>query len=167
MSTATFVISYAYTVTYVTSKMLHLVQNIIRDIGLDPSKFAKDWATYENGISAWLASRHLQRVTLEVYDPATNNLVTRWDLEIVYSTVGEGNLWVDAAAVRYAILKAGLAPSSCLYDIKLNNLPGRPYIPGWEACTFRSTDGLKRYAVGATVGGNGISTETAYWSRPC
>jgi hypothetical protein len=167
MSTSTFVISYAYTVTYVTSKMLHLLSNIIRDIGLDPSNFARDWAVYDDGISTWLASRHLGRVSLEVYDPKSGDLVTRWDLEIVYSTVGDGNLWVDAAAVRYAILKAGLAPSSCLCNIKvkLNDLPDRPYVAGWEDCTFRSTEGLNRYGVGAAVGGNGLATEIAYWSR--
>jgi Bacterial HORMA domain 2 len=167
MSTSTFVISYVYTVTYVTSKMLHLLGNIIRDIGLDPSRFTKDWAVYEDGISTWLRSRHLKRVALEVYDPTTSGLVTRWDIEIVYSTVGDGSLWVDAAAVRYAIAKAGLAPSSCLYTIKvkLNDLPGKPTVPGWGDCSFRSTDGLRRYAVGATVGGNGLATETAYWSR--
>jgi hypothetical protein len=64
-----------------------------------------------------------------------------------------------------SIAKAGLAPSSCLYDIKLNMLPGKPYVAGWQDCTFRSTDGFNRYAVGATIGGNGLSTETAYWSR--
>jgi len=37
-STVTFVISYAYTVTHVTAKILHILTNIIRDIGLDPSK---------------------------------------------------------------------------------------------------------------------------------
>jgi hypothetical protein len=56
MSVSTFVISYTYTVTYITAKMLHLLSNIIRDIGLDPCKFAKDWAVYEDGISTWLAS---------------------------------------------------------------------------------------------------------------
>ena len=165
MSTATFVISYAYTVTHVTAKILHILTNIIRDIGLDPAKFTRSWAVYENGISAWLASRHLQRVTLEVYDPTTNNLLTRWDMDVVYSSVGDGDLWYDAAAVRYAIAKAGLAPSSCLYDIKLNTLADRPYVAGWEDCAFRSTEGFNRYAVGATIGGNGLSTETAYWSR--
>src|ERR1700733_10218804 len=110
MST-TFVISYAYTVTYLTTKMLHLLSNIIRDIGLDPSKFANDWGTYEDGISTWLTYRQLERVTLEVYNPQTSGLITRWDIDVVYTSIGEGTLWVDAAAVRYAIAKAALAPS--------------------------------------------------------
>jgi hypothetical protein len=165
MSTSTFVISYAYTVTYVTAKLLHILSNIIRDIGLDPSKFTKDWPTYENGISTWLADRHLERVTLEVYHPRTNDLVTRWDIEVVYSSVGDGSLWVDAAAVRYAIAKAGLVPSSCLYEIKVKNNPVARTVRDWTGCDFRSTEGFRRYAVGATVGGNGLSAQTSYWSR--
>jgi len=165
MSTSTFVISYAYTVTYVTTKMLLMLKEIIREIGLDPSNFADDWDTYENGVSTWLASRHLQRITLEVYDPRTNVLVTRWDIDVIYASVGDGSLWVDTAAIRYAIVKAGVAPSSCRYDIKLKNNPDYPTVRGWGSCDFRSTDGFRRYSVGATVGGNGLSAQTAYWSR--
>ena len=165
MSVSTFAVSYAHTVTYVTTKMLLTLKEIIREIGLDPARFTAQWATYEDGISTWLSSRHLQRVTLEVYHPVTNALVTRWDMDVTYSTVGDGLLWVDTAAIRYAIAKAGVAPSSCLYDIIVSRSAGYPIVSGWGTCNFRSTDGFKRYAVGATVGGNGITTQTAYWSR--
>jgi Bacterial HORMA domain 2 len=83
-------------------------------------------------------------------------------MDVVYSSVGDGNLWFDAAAIRYAIAKAGLVPSSCLYDIKVRTFPNEPYVARWSSCSFRPTDGFKRYAVGATIGGNGLSTETAY-----
>ena len=165
MSTSTFVISYAYTVTYITDKMLFLLKEIIRDIGLDPAKFANDWATYENAVRTWLASRHMERIRLEVYDPANNALVTFWDIDVVYATVGDGSLWVDAAAVRYAIIKQGHTPSSCRYDIIVINKPGRPNVPGWATCALRSTEGFRRYSVGSAVGGNGLSAEVAYWSR--
>jgi hypothetical protein len=46
MSSSTFVISYAYTVTYVASKMVLLLKEIIREIGLDPANFAGSWASY-------------------------------------------------------------------------------------------------------------------------
>jgi hypothetical protein len=165
MSTFTVAITYTHTVTYVTTKMLLLLKDIIREIGLDPANFADDWDSNERAISSWLASRHLQRVTLEVYNPRTGALVTRWDMDVVYATVGDGCLWVDTAAVRYAIAKAGLVPSSCLYEIKLRNATGRPDVDGWGPCELRSTDGFKRYAIGAMVGGNGLSAQTAYWSR--
>jgi hypothetical protein len=165
MSTSTFVISYAYTVTYVTTKMLLLLKEIIREIGLDPSNFVNDWDSNERAVSTWLASRHLERVTLEVYDPGNDALVTRWDIDVLYASVGDGSLWVDTAAIRYAILKAGLVPSACRYDIKVKNKQGRPDVQGWGPCDFRSTDGFKRHTLGATVGGNGLSAQPAYWSR--
>jgi hypothetical protein len=164
MSTSTFTVSYTHTVTYVTAKMLLLLKEIIREIGLDPSKLTSDWACYETAISTWLASHHLQRVTLEVYDPTNDNLVTRWDLDVEYAAAGDGTLWVDTAAIRYQILKAGLVPSSCKYQIKLTS-PGGREVSGWGAVPFRSTQGFNRYSIGTTIGGNGISTQAAYWGR--
>ena len=166
MSTSTFVISYAYTVTYVTTKLLLLLKEIIREIGLDPSKLTNCWESYENAISTWLRNRELERITLEVYDPRTGNLVTRWDIEIQYASVGDGSsLWVDTAAIRYTIIKHGLVPSACLYDVKVKNRPGYTPVDGWGSCDFRSTDGFKRYTIGSTVGGNGLWAQAAYWSR--
>jgi len=165
MSTSTFVVSYAYTVTYVTTKMLLMLKELIREIGLDPSNFVNDWDSNERAISTWLDSRHLERVTLEIYNPRNDALVKRWDISVLYASVGDGSLWVDTDAIRYTILKAGLVPSTCLYDIKVKNKPGRPDVQGWGPCEFRSTEGFERYTVGATVGGNDLSGHTAYWSR--
>lgn len=165
MSTFTVAITYTHTVTYVTTKMLLTLKEIIREIGLDPARFTDSWPTYERAMSTWLSSRHLRRVSLEVYDPRTSGLVTRWDMDVVYASVGDGALWADTAAVRYSIAKAGLVASFCRYDIILTTAPGRPDVTGWGPCDFRSTNGFKRYAVGATIGGNGLSAQTAYWSR--
>lgn len=165
MSTFTVAITYTHTVTHVTTKMLLTLKEIIREIGLDPSRFTDDWASNERAISTWLNSRDLERVVLEVYDSRDGNLVTRWDMDVFYASVGDGALWVDTAAIRYSIAKAGVVPSSCHYDILLQAKPGRPDVFGWGPGGFRSTEGLSRYCVGATVGGNGLSAHTAYWSR--
>jgi hypothetical protein len=165
MSTSTFTVSYTHTVTYVTTKMLLTLKEIIREIGLDPSRFSDSWALYETGLSTWLTSRHLEGVVLEVYNSLTNALVTRWDIDVLYTTVGDGSLWVDTAAIRYAIAKAGLVPLSCRYDLIFCTAPGRPEVRGFSSCSFRSTDGFRRYAIGTTIGGNGLAAQTAYWSR--
>ena len=164
MSTFTVATTYTHSVTHVTIKMLLTLKEIIREIGLNPTQFTDDWASYELAISTWLSSHHLKRVTLEVYNPATDELVTRWDLEIVYTMVGEGTLWADTAAIRYAIAKAGLVASSCRYEIKVS-APGGADVPGWGSCGLRSTEGFRRYGVGATIGGTGLTTQTSYWSR--
>ena len=165
MSSFTVSISYTHTVTHVAAKMLSILKDIIREIGLDPSKLVNDWDNYERAVSTWLSSRHLQRVILEIYDPRTNDHVKRFDLDVVYETIGDGGRWADTSAIRYFIAKAGLVSSSCMYDIKLTNAPGRPDVVGWGPCDLRSTDGFKRYSVGATTGGTGLSAQVAYWSR--
>jgi len=165
MSTFTVSITYTQTVTYVTTKMLLLIKEIIREIGLDPAKFTDDWESYERAISTWLSSRNLQKVTLEIYSSRSGELAARWDLDVLYATVGEGTLWVDTAAIRYSIAKAGLVPSTCLYELKLTVSPGAPDVAGWGPASLRSTEGLRRYVVGATTGGNGLTAQTAYWSR--
>lgn len=165
MSTFAVAFTYTHTVTFVTTKMLLTLKEIIREIGLDPTEFTDSWESYERAISTWLGSRHLQRVTLQVYEPRNDRLVARWDIDVIYTTVGDGALWVDTAAIRYSIAKAGLAPSRCRYDIVLTVAPGYPVVPGWNSCTLRSTDGFKRFAVGATIGGDGLTAQTAYWSR--
>jgi hypothetical protein len=165
MSTFTVSFTYAHTVAYVTDKMLHTILGIIRQIGLDPSHFTDDWDTNERAISTWLASRDLERVILEVYDPATGKAAGRWDMDVVYATVGDGSLWLDTDHVSYAIRKAGLVPESCSYDLLLTTKPGRPDVQGWGRRDLRSMAGFKRYSIGASVGGNGLTAQTAYWSR--
>jgi hypothetical protein len=167
MSTFTVAIAhtYAHTVAHVTTKMLLTLKEIIRQIGLDPSTFTDDWDTYEQAISTWLNSRHLQKVILEVYDPSTNMLVTAWEIDIVYVSIGDGSMWVDTDAIRYAIQKAGCVPSTCRYEIVLETAAGHPDVPKWGRVRLRSRDGFKRYSLGATIGGDGLSAQTAYWSR--
>lgn len=165
MSTFTISLTYTHTVTYVTTKMLLTLKEIIREIGLNPGRFSDSWDSYERAISTWLSSRHLLRVTLEIYYPSTNGLVARWDIDVIYSTVGDGTLWVDTAAIRYSIAKAGLVPASCLYDLILTTRSGRPDVPGWGPGDLRPTEGFKRYSVGATLGGDGLSAQSSYWSR--
>ena len=68
-------------------------------------------------------------------------------------------------AVRYAIIKAGVVPSACRYDIKVKNKQGRPDVEGWGPCSFRSTEGFNRYAVRFDRRSIGISAHPAYWSH--
>jgi len=166
MSTFVTVNTYSHTVTYVAAKMLLSVKEVVRQIGLDPGQLTDDWFVLERGISTWLGTRHLEGVTLEVYDSATDKLVTRWDFTVVYGYAGDGSLWVDTDAISYHIAKAGTVPWRCKYRIVVSTSAGRPSVPGWSDTSFRSTEGFSRYGVGATIGGNGIASQLAYWRRP-
>jgi hypothetical protein len=165
MSAFAFVDTYAHTVTYVTEKLLLCVKEIIRESGLSPAKMTGEWALLERGVSTWIRSKDLEKIVLEIYNPATGALVGRWDLGIIYGYGGDGSLWVDTDAIRYHIKKAGLIPSSCDYELIASTKPNRPAVEGWSVCQMRSTDGFSRYSIGTTIGASGLGAEIAYWGR--
>ena len=71
---------------------------------------------------------------LEIYNPATDKLVTRWDIDIVYGwSDGDGSFWTDTEQLKYAIKKAGLLPSQAKYKLMLDTKPGRPDVEGGAA----------------------------------
>ena len=48
---------------------------------------------------------------LEIFNPTTDALIVRWDIDIVYSwSSGDGSFWTDTEQLKYHIRKAGLAP---------------------------------------------------------
>jgi hypothetical protein len=166
MSTFVVVNTYTHSVTYLADKMLLSLKEIIRCSGLSPEKLAADWKVLQRGISAWLHSRHLQTVTLEVYSPKTDALVGRWDFDILYGSSGDGGMWVNTDDIKYHILKAGQWPSACGYRIVVDTKSGEPAVEGWDKTTYRSTNGFVRQSLGTTIDGNGLKSGSAYW-RAC
>jgi hypothetical protein len=165
MSTAVSVNTHAHTVTYVATKMMMSLKELIRLVGLDPSKLTAEWKIVEEGIATWLGSQHLRQVALEIFSSSTDKLVTRWDIDVNYGYGGDGSFWTDTAALRYAIAKAGELPSGCSYRVMVNTAPGAATVSGWSSSSYRSTDGMSRYGVGATIGADGIAAETSYWRK--
>ncbi|WP_300453196.1 HORMA domain containing protein [Accumulibacter sp.] len=160
------VFSYTQSVVYVADNILKSLKDIIRLSGLDPTKLVNDWAVLLRGLSAWIESRHLESVTLEIFDSKTDGLLFRWDIEVVYTwDVSAGTFWTDTDQLKWAIKKAGLFPSQAEYRVSVHNKPGRPDVSGWSSCTLRSTDGMVRQCLGTTVEHNGLSANTTYWRK--
>jgi hypothetical protein len=157
--------SYTHSVTYVTDNILKSLKDIIRLSGLDPYAFVGNWSSYQLAIKTWLESEHLEKVTLEIYDPKSDKLITRWDIEVVYtwSSTGDGNFWMDTEQLEYTIRKTGVLPFEAKYDMLLFTKPGRPNVPGWGPGASRSTEGMVRQSLGSTIEHNGLGGQTAYW----
>lgn len=166
MAVSVSVRSYTHSVTYVAENILRSFKEIIRQSGLDPAQLADDWEVLHNGLKTWIDSGHLEKVVLEVYNPKTDALVGRWDVEIVYAyTDGSGAFWTDTDAIRYAIQKSGAYPSSCRYQIKVTTKPGRPNVMGWGPATFRSTSGFVEQSIGTTVEASGLGGGFSYYRK--
>ena len=156
--------TYTHSVTYVSEKILLCLKEIVREIGLNPSRLSEDWEVLQKGISTWLESRHLARVHLEIYDPNGSKLVRRWDFDIEYDYPGSDSFWADTADIRYHLQKAGFVPDRCEYRVIASTREGSPDVPGWSSCTFLSTDSLSQHSIGTTIfGNNGLASKTAYW----
>ncbi|MBK8769687.1 MAG: HORMA domain containing protein [Rhizobiales bacterium] len=157
--------TYTHSVTYLADNILKSFKDIIRLSGLDPAKFANDWESNMRAIKTWLGTGDLEHVFLEVFDPRTNVLIVRWDIDIVYGWSGDGSFWTDTEQLKYAIRKAGVAPADATYDILLKNKPGRPDVPGWGPVAGRSTDGFVRHSLGSTIEHYGLGGSAAYWRK--
>jgi Bacterial HORMA domain 2 len=165
MGTLVAVNTYANTVTFVTEKLIRSLRYVITTTGLDPNKLVGDWKSYELAIQTWLTSGHLRVVTLEIVTPALV-LATRLDIEVSYSYgSGEGSMWVDTDALKYAIAKFGVLPVSCTYNIKIENAPGRPDVIGWGPGTYLSTEGFVKQGLGTTIGTSSIGAQASYWRK--
>jgi hypothetical protein len=168
MTTFACVNTYAYSVSYLTDNMLRGLQELIRELGLSPKKFADDWGSSDLAISTWLSSRHLYRIALEIYDPSRpSRAILVPEFDIVYGSGGgeDGSFWVDGEALRYEILKAGALPSDCTYSLLCYNHSGYPTVPNWGPTDARSRDGMTRYVAGQTIGTPGLAANSAFWGR--
>jgi len=165
MATTVHVNVHAYTTTHVATNLIRSLKQIVVACGLDASKLLGIWQILERGVAVWLGDGHLRRLILEVYDPATKRLATRFDFEIDYGyhALGNGDLWLDPDTVNYAVRKCGAVPSSCWYDILAQAAPGHRHVDGWTTGILRSTAGLRRRGVGAAVGGGNLGASLNYW----
>ncbi|MGU0811204.1 hypothetical protein ACSEQ5_24950 [Pseudomonas aeruginosa] len=158
--------SYTHSVTYVTDNILKSLKDIIVLSGLNPEDFVNGWDSNSRAIKTWLGTGDLRKVVLEIYDPATDQLVTRWDIDIVYGwSDGDGSFWTDTEQLKYAIKKAGVLPSQAKYKIMLDTHPDRPDVEGWSRGNYRSTEGMVKQSLGSTVEHSGLAGQAGYWRQ--
>lgn len=158
--------SYTHATTYVADNILKSLKNILLFSGLDPDRLADDREVLHRGITAWIESGHLRKVVLEVYDPSTDALVGRWDVNISYEwTGGDGQFWADTDAIRFAIKKSGVLPSTARYRVVATTASGRPDVAGWSSTKLRSTDGMIEQRIGTSIEASGLSGGVSYYRR--
>jgi len=153
-------------VTYVADNILKSLKDIIRLSGMDPSNFVSDAAVNMRGIKTWLETGDLEKIMLDIYNPSTDALLFRWEIDVSYGwSSGDGSFYTDTEQLKYAIRKQGVAPSSAKYDLRLKTKPGRRDVDGWSPCTSRSTAGMIRQSLGSTIEHNGLGGSSSYWRQ--
>jgi len=147
--------TYTHSVTYVADNILKSLKDIIRLVGLDPSEFVGDWELHMRGVQTWLNTGDLETVKLEIYNPKTDALIFRWDIDVAYGwSGGDGSFWTDTEQLKYAIRKAGLVPSEARYRLLLQTQT--PAVPTWPVGARRAD--VRRRAWFAKASGRPSST---------
>ena len=164
MTTVT-VNTYTHSVTYVSDNIMRVLQDIIYRSGLNPGRLTGDWGIISQGIQTWLGTGHLNKVVLEVFNPSNNELVGRWDIDIVYGASSDDSYWTNTEQIKDSILRAGLNPNNADYKIIAENKLGHPSVEGWVSTNFRNTDGFARHSFGMTISHGGLGAATSGWSR--
>ncbi len=167
MSSGVVVNTYGLSVTYVADNIQRTLKNIVLLSGLDPAKLTSDWESINRALKAWLESRHLETIVLEISNAAGTALVGRWDIVVSYSWSEDdgSNFWVDTDQIKTAIRKAGQHPASCEYRLLLQNKPGYAAVSGWSTTTYLSTSGFVKQSLGSTVEHSGLGANTSYYRR--
>lgn len=165
MTTVT-VNTYTHSVVYVADNILKSLKDVIRELGLDPANLVNGYESNMRAMRTWLASQDLRQVILEIFDPVTDALIGRWDLDIAYGwSADDGSFWTDTDQLKYAIRKAGVAPSTARYRLLMDNKPGRPDVDGWSSAAYRPTAGMVRQSLGSTIEHSGLGASAAYWRK--
>lgn len=156
--------TYTHSVTYVSDNILKSLKDIILLSGLSPANFVNSWDSNLRAVRTWIESGHLTSINLEIYNPKSDELVYRWDIDIDYRySAGDGCFYTDTDQLKYHIRKAGISASSAKYSLILNNKPGRPDVEGWGAAEHRSTAGMTKQSLGSTISHSGLGAKTKYW----
>lgn len=163
MTVSVAVRSYTHSVTYVADNILKSLKDILLYSGLDPGQLSAERDVLHRGIKAWIESKDLVKVVLEVFTPSSDELIGRWDVHIEYEWTGDGQFWTDTEMIRSAIKKAGVLPSAAQYEIKVSLRAGHQDVPGWSSTKFRSTAGMIEQRIGTTVEASGLSGGVSYY----
>jgi len=89
-------------VTYVADNILKSLKDIIRLSGMDPSNFVSDAAVNMRGIKTWLETGDLEKIMLDIYNPSTDALLFRWEIDVSYGwSSGDGSFYTDTEQLKF------------------------------------------------------------------
>ena len=164
LMTSVAVNTYTHSVTYVADNILKSIQG-----HHSPERARSERTCRELGKQDARRSRHgshtgdLEAVVLEIFDPKTGALIVRWDIDVVYSwSSGDGSFWTDTEQLRYAIRKAGVAPSEASYRFSCKpNRADQMWLAGRRQHIAPPTAWCGR-ASAPPIEHNGLGGNTAY-----
>lgn len=148
-STHTYAYTRTHTATHLTEVILGAISDILADLGIDMSRFFRDWEDNENAIKAWIAEGSLDTVVLECHH-RSGVVAPVMEFPVTYTTSGSGDGELTASWARLARFRAKLdrVPAGTTYRLFCTFNGPRSAQPGWGPGQRASTDGLRSITYG-------------------
>jgi hypothetical protein len=148
---------------YSANEIVRIFYEVVADVGLNVTELAELQPTIENGLRAWLAMRKLEAAYLEIFDPATQVVRCRTDLNIAYISETNERHHTDIERVKTATGSLGSYPG-CQYRVVVSLMDGAPDVKGWDTTTLGSVDHLTQRDVGDVIDTAAVQTRMFTWS---
>jgi hypothetical protein len=149
VSTHSAALTRVHTALHLTEVILGAIGDILADLGIVTSGFARDWDMNERAIKAWIAEGSLDQVILECNQPS-GTVEPVIEFPVAYTTVGTGDAEFTASRARLARFRAKLdrVPAGTTHRLFCAFTGPRSPQPGWSPGTRAGTDGLRGITFG-------------------
>jgi AraC-like DNA-binding protein len=146
VATGTRVHTRTHTATHLADIILGSLGDLLARLGIDTSRFQRQFDQNEKAIAAWIEEGSLEQVVLECHRPS-GEVKPIFEFPITYGASEAGFVDSRAAFARY-LAKLSSVPSGTTYRLFCTH-PGT-YTPqdGWTPGTRASTDGLRSTSMG-------------------
>jgi hypothetical protein len=174
--------TWARATNYVANEVFRVWFIILSQRGLANADLLQKREVLNNGIYTWLATHHLKKAILEIYQPSSSEAVERWDMEFTYADPnvedvsneeGVDEIWktyLDEMTTFMARMNA--LPSGTIYRVvvdledEVDGMPPPP-VDGWGSTTLRNADHLQQQRFGENIISTGglIDVGMGVWGR--
>jgi hypothetical protein len=161
--TSTVTTTRTHTATWLAEIILGTIADIMADLGVDATRFFREWDQDEAAIKEWVLEGSLALVVLECHQP-NGKVAPVLEFPVRYSATGQGdaNFTAHRASIARFRAKLDLVPPGTTYAILCSFEGPHSAQPGWGPGTRASTADLRATALGTIATAPDASASMRY-----
>jgi hypothetical protein len=163
-STRTSTTTRTHTATWLSDVILGTIADILADLGIDLTRFYRDWAQDEAAIQAWVLEQSLEMVILQCLQPG-GLVAPIIEFPVRYRAGGEGDAQFTAHRASVARFRAKLdrVPNGTTYTLFCTFNGPHTDQPGWGPGKRASTSGMHSLSLGRIASAPDATASMRYW----
>jgi hypothetical protein len=135
-----------HTATHLADVVLGCLGDLLAHMGIDASRFQRNFDQNENAISAWIEEGSLAEIVLECHRP-NGAIEPIFEFPVTYDSGGSGFIDARAAFGRY-LSKVTSAPAGSRYELICTFNGEHTPQTGWDPANRASTQNLRSTSLG-------------------